>query len=432
MKQRWFVSLLVLTCAQATFGANRNAWRFDSALNAAYDGVIQNVVIYTQEKDEKKLRKEITEQLFFLTGTMIEQKGGADVAHAKVKIQKQEPVTGTDLIKVTYDATLLVGWDKYSQVPAGFALALPARADDAGKQEFYDTFRNTCSEDAGDSDLDVISFYYYFRPYGYACDLHKKTYSSDRVTYATMALKTSAQQSENKYPEYHKVWEDGMLAATMIFGTDKVGATGNNDQGIMQYNNMYLWLRRNFGQPTYMNHWLNANAYPGARYPDVEMHYQLSDGRKLNFSILLIGKETLQEADEQFAARYNARTQISDFVSYNGHSGFGENIRALAKMGTFTKGQYQLYLVNGCSTFMYVDDALRAAHEAANPGSKPWEFFDIITNALPAPFSALHGENALVIKAMLEQHWNYRTLLSQFHQMQRAIVIGEEDNVFQP
>lgn len=430
MKQRWLVSAIAAVTLSCVASA---ADRFDSELTEAYDGVIESLQLITATHDETKLRDEITDQLLYLTGTMIEVKGGADVGHAEIKILSREPYRGSRRVRrVRYSAKLLVGWARGTAVPAGFRLAFPPRLDTFGKRRYYNTFRNTCSYDPSDPDISLESFYYYYRPNVATCNLHKTQFSENEVSYATMALKKSALQSVNKYPEYGKIWQDGVFAATMIFGTDKPGATSHQDKGINQYNQMYLWLRRNFGTPTYMNVWLQPNSLPGSRYPDVEMHWQLSDGRKLDLNILLIKKETLQEADAKFQTRYNERTRHSDFVSYNGHSGFGANIRALAAMGTFLTGQYQLYLINGCATFMYVDDALRKAHQDVNPGSKPYEFFDVITNADLAPFATLHTENALVIKAVVEQHATYREILAQFSPRQTAIVTGEEDNVWKP
>ena len=164
----------------------------------------------------------------------------------------------------------------------------------------------------------------------------------------------------------------------------------------------------------------------------MEMTWRLSSGESVNINLLLVDPESLFQPTDAFKQRYNERSKISDYISYSGHSGMGANIRALAKMGTFLPGQYQIFFMNGCDTFFYVDDSLRAAHEAVNPGSKPYEFFDILTNAMPSPFAQMANQNLIVVSSLLRQKDSYRQMLARFHPYQRAIVMGEEDNQFQP
>lgn len=421
-----------LPCFGKATRAERGApFRFDSATAVAMDGTVDELVLRTERATETVYRERITDQLFYLVGLLNHYKSVADLGHAEVRVSKIEEVAGTSLVAVHYSAKFLIGWDKGTTVPAGVPVVLPSRVDDESKTKFFGAFSSTCSEDPNDSDLSAESFYYYFRPESDKCQLFKMHLDPDTAYTTAMAIKPSTQQTEGKAPEYGKIWEDNRLVATMIFGTFKKGATGNGDVGIGAYNTMYTMLRRRFGKPSWQNvsiGGLLGLGVPGMRNPDVEMEWDLGGGRKLNVDILLIDKEALQEENPKLAARYEQRTQISDYVSYNGHSGFGANIRALAHMGSFTKGQYQLYLVNGCDTFAYVDDSLRAAHEAVNPGSKPYEYFDIITNALPAPFAALASENMTVLEAMLGKTATYREILSHFNASQHAIVTGEEDN----
>jgi hypothetical protein len=148
----------------------------------------------------------------------------------------------------------------------------------------------------------------------------------------------------------------------------------------------------------------------------------------LDVEILLI--DGILSTDDAFKKRYNERTKISDLVSYNGHSGLGANIRALARLGSFVQGQYQLFFVNGCDTFAYVDNALRDAHAAVNPGYGPSKFFDIITNAMPSYFRSNADNNVALIQAFLGRSKTYRQILSGFDRTQRAVVTGEEDNAF--
>jgi hypothetical protein len=150
------------------------------------------------------------------------------------------------------------------------------------------------------------------------------------------------------------------------------------------------------------------------RVGEVDVHMFLVDG--------------IQSVGSDFNIKYNAQTAHSDFVSYSGHSGLGANIRALARKGSFTPGQYQIYLVNGCDTFAYVDDMLRDKHVQVNPGFGPNKFFDIITNAMPSFFHMNAASNMAVIHALLGKNATYQQMLSEFDRSQRAVVTGEEDN----
>jgi hypothetical protein len=99
-------------------------------------------------------------------------------------------------------------------------------------------------------------------------------------------------------------------------------------------------------------------------------------------------------------------------------------------MGRFEKDHYQIYLVNGCDTFAYVDKALENAHAAVNPGFAGTKYFDMITNAMPSYFHSNSRANMALINAILDQTKTYREILADFDQSQRAVVTGEEDNKF--
>jgi hypothetical protein len=267
-------------------------------------------------------------------------------------------------------------------------------------------------------------FWYYYRPFKPGCSLAGTT--GDAASLAArfpIRFAVSGENTSNKAPEYAKVWEDGALYATAIFGKYEAGATSTGDAGIAAYMQFYNDLLRTFGAPIRTN--LVPGAQPGVTQVDVEMEWNTLSGR-MNVALLLV--DEIRSVDADFKARYNERTKISDYVSYSGHSGLGANIRALAKMGSFVPNQYQLYLVNGCDTFAYVDGSLRDAHAAINPGYGPNKFFDIITNAMPSYFSMDSLSNIVILRALVLQNMTYRQLLAGFDISQRANVTGEEDN----
>lgn len=370
---------------------------------------------------------EIEAQLFFLVGTMFRHRAAADLGHAVVRILSVAPSETPGFKDVRYSASFVVGWDKRSAVPVSIPTVFPLQADTDGKAAFFEKYGKVCSEDGSEPDLNAVSFYYYFRPEKEGCPLFRRE-RPELAGFAALQLERNYSSPAGKYPEYGKVWEDGRLVVTAMFGTNVAGSTSFTDPGIMAYNDMYRRLRRRFGAPDKSNVSLPFLSSPGAQHPDVEMEWKLSEDRSVNVDILLIDKEELQHPSERFAARYNDRTKTSDLVAYGGHSGFGDNIRGLAKLGNFVAGQYQIYFIDGCDTYFYVDDSLRAAHAAVNPGSTPWKYFDIITNGLPGYFASNAPNDMALIEALLGTTKTYEALLSDLDERQRPIVTGEEDN----
>ena len=190
---------------------------------------------------------------------------------------------------------------------------------------------------------------------------------------------------------------------------------------------MYQVLRQNFGTPIFQSVPLDANASPAPQINDVEMTFATPQGQ-LNVVIMLV--EGVRNMTSAQTARYNDRTKRSDLVSYSGHSGLGANIRALTRMGSFLPGQYQIFFVNGCDTFAYVENSLRDAHAAANPGFGPSKYFDMITNSMPSYFHMNAYGNLTLIKSLLGRQLNYRQILGQIDSSQMPVVTGEEDNLW--
>ncbi len=146
----------------------------------------------------------------------------------------------------------------------------------------------------------------------------------------------------------------------------------------------------------------------------------------LDLALFLI--DGIQTVDAAFKVKYNRRTERSDFISYNGHSGLGANIQALARLGHFLRGKYQIFMVNGCDTFAYIDDALRDAHQAANPTEGPDRYLDIIINAMPSFFDENSRSNMTVLEGLVNKRKTYRQILAGFDASQRPGVVGEQDN----
>lgn len=419
-------SFFLVLFTTAAFGSVSNIpqFRFDSAHSVILNASLSEGVLTTEATQTQMIQDELLVQLFYLLGPLNAYGAAPDLAHSKIEIKKIEEMT-PPLKKVTFRASLRISWPKEVALPTLTTIPLPLKTDEKGIAGFFSKYSKSCSEEGADNAAE--SFYYFFRPGKDGCILKTAPVPAD-VSVIQLTYGTSTENTQGKSPEYGKIWEDDKLVATVIFGTNRKGAVNPIDAGINQYNTLYLLLRKNFGTPSYMNVTLPADAKPGKQNPDIEMTFPMARGKEFNINILLIDKMGLLEPTKEFLARYNQRTEISDYISYNGHSGYGDNIQALAKLGHFKKGQYQIYFVNGCDTFAYVDDALSEAHVAVNPGEGPYRYFDIVTNAMPSAFKSFADANYSFLKALIEKRQTYAQTLSSFDPLQKAIVMGEEDN----
>lgn len=149
---------------------------------------------------------------------------------------------------------------------------------------------------------------------------------------------------------------------------------------------------------------------------------------KIRLNLLLIDKYQLQFGTSTFKLRVQELLENSDLFSYNGHSGLGSNIQALLSLGKYREGKYQLFYLNGCDTFSYVDNSLAEMHEKVNPGYGKYKFVDFITNSMPSPFRGFVRSNWALLEGIIGTRNTYYQILSQFDPYQRAVVAGEEDN----
>lgn len=403
--------------------------KFESAHSVAVEAEIIEGSIIATTSNEVAIQRQIREQLMYTIGQMNGRNGGVDMNRLDSEVLNVEE-RQDGLFNVTYKADLFVSWQRNRALPENILFIVPARGDFSGLNTFFNKYgsdENTGKKCLASEAHDVGQslLWYYYRPEKFNCSLKTDSGASDVevVKYLKADLKLSGENTTGKSPEYDKVWEDNKLVITAIFGKATHGATANSDAGIAAYRRMYRLLRQKLGNPKSSN--LKFFQQPNNKNDVVELTFDTAKGT-LDIHLYLI--EDIKTVAPEFRAKYNERTLTSDFVSYNGHAGLGANIRALAKMGQFSKDQWQLFLVNGCDTFAYVDDSLRKAHQNANPDFGPDKFVDVITNAMPAFFHALAQDNWAVIEGLLEGEKSYREILKGFDSYQRAAVTGEQDN----
>lgn len=325
--------------------------------------------------------------------------------------------------RVDYHARLPVAWGDKLNLPTGFAITLPRRMDDL--QGFSDRYSHDCV-DFGAHDVDPGSMWYYFRPERSGCALLEEDVVRTQAT-----VSRSVENTTGKYPEYDMVWEDDELRVVAIFGKNEDGAT-SNDVGIDAFNRFVSGVRTTLGAgvvttPT------NVPVDPGVANPDVTFQVTRADGLRVTVVALLV--DNVRTAGVTFDRRYEELSTEADLIFYNGHAGLGSNVRALARKGDFRAGKYQIFFMNGCDTFAYVDGSLAQTRAALNPDDPTGtKYMEIVTNAMPAFFSEIADDSLAIMRGLLsvDDPMTYEEIFGGIDRSQVVVVTGEEDNAFTP
>jgi len=421
-------SLSLLVCMFAWMGvwtsqarAERSA--FDAGHSVFLEAEIPEAELLTV-KGPSARKAEILSQLHYLLGPLNELQGAPRLSTVTTEQLSVEYVNrSTGLRKVKYRAHLMIAWDRYAALPSQLELIVPARADSTGIQAFINAYAEECREgDRGDVTLN--NFWYHFRPTYSGCPL--LTLSAAEVGKAVrlkVLTKPSARVTQGESPEYGEMWKDGLLKVTIVSSKYESGAKDDSDVGVEAFNELYRSLRQAFGaltgpEPTFQG-------APGGTNPRIDLQFQVPRGR-VEIALFLV--DGVRETGPAFSREFGALSKVSDLVIYNGHAGLGANIRALIGMAQAEKGRYQLYVLNGCDTFAYLDDALFKLHAAANPGEAGSRYVDIVSNSRPAYFAYMADTSVVFLQAIAQASGTFHEILEKTHSSQRALVEGEEDN----
>ncbi len=423
---------ILLSCIFFGSAFGRSIPKFTAAHSVLVDGVIESGTILSSENDPSVLVSEINEQLMYSIGQLNGLSGGVpDMAKTKITLGRVNALS-SGRFQVSYRAALKIAWPLEQSFPKSYNLILPSQGNYDFLQSFFAKFGS--DENSGKKCLaaevhavEMGNFWYYYRPLKRDCGLKL---SPKEVVKTAVNLSYGRDNTEGKSPEYKKVWEDGKVVATLIFGMADAEKDSPYDAGILAIQDTVREAFENYGFPTWSNvENLTEDFVPSKNTPVLHFKFALAQG-ELDLVLILVEDIKAVYPGSEIEKIYNERTMNSDFVSYSGHSGLGANIRKLANMGNFVPGQYQIFLINGCDTFAYVDEALAKAHEKVNPGSARYKYFDILTNAMPSFFHMNARSNMAVITALVEGKKTYQEILAGFDPNQRAVVTGEEDNAY--
>jgi hypothetical protein len=366
----------------------------------------------------------INDQMLYTIGHLNEDRSVGRLDKIELTDVKSTP-DANGLSKITYHAKLPVSWGSKENLPTKYDFTLPRDASFDGQQKFTTTYMHACVE-SGAHDVDAGSMWYYYRPGKSGCTL-----AAGDVVKLTAKVSKSTENTTGKYPEYDKVWEDGALNVVAIFGKFEKSAT--SDVGIDGFNSFVRAASAELRNYELTTTPANVGDAPGAKNPDVTMSATLADGKKVTVTALLVDEIT--SATPAFWSRYESISGSADMISYNGHAGLGQNVRALAQRGKWVKGQYVVVFMNGCDTFAYVDGSLaqtRARINTDDPtGTKYMEF---VTNTMPSFFSSMPNASMSLFRGLMDHAApkTYEQIFESVDNSQIILVTGEEDNTYTP
>lgn len=188
---------------------------------------------------------------------------------------------GGGLYRIGYHARLPVAWGSQTDLPSTFALALPRRMDAHGQAAFLLAYAATCNDQTGEQ-VTAANFWFHYRPNQSGCAL-----ADGDVVRATASATVSSLNTQNRAPEYHKVWEDGRLDVVAVFGKFAEGATDDNDAGISAFNAFVAAARAQLGPSATVTP-AGLPGSPGAAHPDVTLQLALDGGRQVSIVALLV------------------------------------------------------------------------------------------------------------------------------------------------
>ena len=370
-------------------------------------------------------RQQIESQLLYTVGQL---NGDNSVSRLdKVELEDVRTLSEGGRTRIVYHARMPVAWGRRANVPTEYTFELPRDMSSAALGRFATTYGHDCV-DWSAHDVDSGSMWYYFRPHASRCTL-----ADEDVVRTTATVTPSDLQTTGKFPEYDRVWDDGELRAVAVFGKNEDGATASWDAGISAYNSFLSAMKRELGEWSLTTVPESVPNDPGVSVPDVTFRATLPDGRTIEVVALLV--DGVRTAGPTFDARYRELTPRADFIAYNGHSGLGANIRALASKGRWVRGQYAVVFMNGCDTYAYVDSALWDAHAAVNPDDPAGtKHLDIVMNGMPSYFHSNARGTTAILRALIdiEAPRTYEQIFEGIDDAQVVLVSGEQDNTFVP
>lgn len=363
-------------------------------------------------------RKAITTQLNYLQGALASDIRGNAQANMP-NLSNIEEVEEGDKKRISYDAKIAVAWPKGLATPETYDVALPL--DVSALSAFNSKYDGTC----GHNEYGQASFWHDWNPKAAGCTTDEADTFRVRATVAP-----HPQETQGKYPEYDKVWEDGSLDIVAVFGI--IASNTPTDEGARTREQLLDAV--------------TSSTRNAVRTEAPETRGILKDStvsgtitiagqeRRVNVTGILV--QEVASAGSAFNARYGEATAAADVVIYEGHSGLGKNINALGTNMGATAGKYQFVYLYGCQTLGYLGSDMhnkRVGLNGAEADPEGTKFLDVMATALPAYGDS--GRSTLALyRAMLDptSPKSFSDLMNSISSRHLTVVFGEHDNTFAP
>ena len=386
-------------------------------LELSFDGSV--VAKATDSASERK--KSIVTQLFYLSGEL-DKTHSAHGQFAFVELSDLTVEALEDgLEKVTYKAKLPVAWPKYRSIPETYRVVVPSSVEPTALSSFNSKYKGSCAKAKYGSD----TLWYDFKPVtttgceideGDALDVMAGVRKHPRIT-------------TDKRPESERFWQDDVLRMVLVHGTDSASSYNKSDTGVRQYDKFKDKLK---------------SAYPEHEISEGDTNYQIYDDWTFSTTIPRLGggegtlvvnlllTTSLKYIGSSFDARFGELSKDADIISYGGHSGLSKNIKAIAHKEKANPKQYQVWFLDGCSTFAYLDTSLvdrRREMHGAEDDPYGTKYLDLVLNAQPAPWYTGSASQWTVLSHLADdEHHSFMEIVDELGSSATPVVSGEEDN----
>jgi hypothetical protein len=376
-------------------------------------------VVLDATESESEVHKGVVAQLFYLAGELDKTHGGhGRFGFVELDQWTSEPA-GDGLVRVRYDARLPVAWPKNESVPDSYRIVVPLHADAAGLDAFNAKYAHKC----GHTEYGQENTWYDFTPIATGCAI-----DAADVLDTVADVRPNPDVTSVRYPEFPRFWEDGEFRVVLVNGTDGAWSKDPSDPLVSVYLEFQAELQRTFGG-TVTQGPTSASIFDDWTLEAPITTYSGGEG-KIVITTLLTGQ--LESAGPDLDARFDEISGDADVLMYGGHSGLSKNIRAMAAKGVVKPQHYQVMILQGCSTFAYLDRSLverRIEVNGAEEDPDGTRYLDIIATAQPA-YMSTNVPTFMAALTHLSDHTphTYLELLDEMPQSAIPVVAGEEDN----
>ncbi len=408
-------------------GTSRSAFESNESVLVTFDIV---GAVLTDTDEPGAVRTAIEAQLLYSVGAL---NGDQSVGrHDRLVLSAivPTPVQNARAFRVTYHATMPVAWGP-DAIPTSYTMKLPSHVSEAELRAFAVKYGRACVDEAAGvvGAPDAARMFLVYRPKRAGCVLD----AADVVDVSATSSPTT-ENTTGKYPEYHRIWEDGALDVVAMFSRSAY-SPDEYDYGAAAYQEFVVLL----------------DGFLASRQPDpaqrtaeaptpstVRRTATLPDGRVLRVDVAIVGTRLADEGPER-DAWFDALTPKADVIVYSGHADLGGNARTLQKKGAFVPGKYVMWVANACDTFAYLDRTLADRRVTLNPDDPTGtKYMDQVSTVVGGyfwtgpPTVMTLIESIVTARDPVPAPKTYREIFARIEPEQGTVVTGEEDNEFTP